>query len=292
MHKNRLKGIGILFLTSALYGLYGIYSRLIALQFEVFTQNWIRNTFVLVACLLLIFFLKHKWKKVKRKDALWITAWILCDVLFVITLFIAFNNLTIGTTLFLLYSGITIAGYLAGSFLLKEKLTPLKLAAITSSVIGLLIIYGGQIHTTDILFLILGFMSGMIGGLWFVLPKLISEEYPRLQLIAMDAGGILVVNLFLAYFYNEAIPEFSVSLAWLGVLLYGTTQLIGDLLIIRGFRLVEAHVGSLILPLEAVFGVLFAYVFFHEVLPTTILLGGFFILMGAIIPNLQKERVS
>jgi len=287
--KNKhLKGIGLLFFTATLYGLYGIYARLIALEFNVFTQNWVRNFFVLLLAIVLIFLLKQKWKKIAKRDVPWIVGWVLCDIFFVISLFISFNTLSIGTALFLLYAGSTIAGYAAGTLLLKEKLTKIKIAAILFSVIGLLFIYGGQIHSTKIFFLILGFFAGIAGGLWFVFPKLISEEYPKLQLIVLDAGGILLVNLFLAGIYNQSVPPIAISLAWLGILLYGITQLVGDLLVIRGFRLVEAHIGSLILPLEAVFGALFAFLFFKEMLPLTTLFGGLLIILGALLPNLQK----
>jgi drug/metabolite transporter (DMT)-like permease len=281
MQNKKLQGISILFITTILYAFYGIYSRMIAQSFEVFTQNWVRNLFVLGITVILLLFAKKKWKKIKRKDAPWIGLWVLCDVLFVITLFIAFNNLSIGTTLFLLYSGITIAGYLAGTFLLKEKLTKIKIAAILLSVAGLIFIYGGQIQSTNTFFLILGFLSGLIGGLWFVLPKLISEEYPRLQLVALDAAGILVVNLILALIYQQTVPPLEPSIAWLGIFLYGITQFAADLLIIRGFRLVEAHIG---------FGALLGFLFFHETLSGATIIGGLLILAGALLPNFQKSK--
>ena len=288
MNNKQLKGICLLFFTASLYGLYGIYARLIALEFNVFTQNWVRNFFVLLLAIILIFLLKQKWKKIAKKDLPWITGWVLCDIFFVIALFISFNTLPIGTALFLLYSGSTIAAYVAGTFLLKEKVTKVKIIAILFSFIGLLFIYGGQIHSIKISFLMLGFFSGILAGLWYVFPKLISEEYPKLQLIVLDAGGILLVNLLLAGIYNQSVPPLTVSLAWFGIFLYGITQLVGDLFVIHGFRLVEAHIGSLILPLEAVFGVLFAYLFFKETLPITTLFGGLLIISGALLPNLQK----
>lgn len=285
---NHRKGVSLLVFTTALYGLYGIYARLIALEFNVFTQNWVRNAFVLLLTIIFTIVFKRKWRKIARKDVPWIAGWILCDILFVITIFISFNNLTIGTALFLLYSGSTITGYAAGTFLMKERLTKIKIIAILLSFIGLIFIFTGQIHLINPLYLFLGLFSGLVAGLWNILPKLISHEYPKLQLIALDAAAICLVNLLLAYIYNQAVPPPSVSLAWLGVLFYGITQLSGDMLLINGFRLVEAHIGSLILPLEAVFGVLFAFLFFREMLPPTTLFGGLLIIVAASLPNLQK----
>lgn len=288
MRSNHVKGFSLLFLTTALYGLYGIYARIIALEFSVFTQNWIRNVFVLSLAIILTYFFKQQWRKIAKKDVFWIGAWILCDILFVIAIFISFNKLSIGTSLFLLYSGSTLAGYGAGTFLLREKLTKIKIMAIGLSLIGLLFIFTGQIYLVNFLYLFLGLFSGLVAGLWYVFPKLISPQYPKLQLIALDAAGIMLINLLLALTFNQSIPPLSVSLAWLGILLYGITQLLGDLMVIHGFRLVEAHIGSLILPFEAVFGVLFAYLFFKETLPVTTLFGGLLIMVAALLPNLRK----
>lgn len=288
MKSKHIKGPGILFLTTALYGLYGIYARLIALEFNVFTQNWVRNVFVLGLTIILAYFFKQQWRKIAKKDLFWIGTWVLCDIFFVIAIFISFNKLSIGTALFLLYCGSTIAGYGTGTFLLKEKLTKIKIIAILISCTGLLFIFAEQIHLINFLYLFLGLFTGLVAGLWNVLPKLISNEYPKLQLIALDAAGILLINLLLAHIYNQSVPPLSVSLAWLGILLYGVTQLLADMFIIHGFRLVEAHIGSLILPFEAVFGVLFAFLFFKEVLPVMTLFGGLLIIIAAFLPNIPK----
>lgn len=290
MLNKKTQGIAILFLTSALYGLYGIYARFISLQFDVFTQNWVRNLIVVILTIILFFLFKQRWKKIEKKDIPWIAGWVGCDILFVIALFVSFNNLPIGTALFLLYSGSTIAGYIAGIFFLKEKLTKRKWVAILLSFIGLLLIYGEQIQVTNAFLIILGFFTGIIGGFWFVIPKLISDKYSKLQLIIIDSVGILLVNFLLAHIYHQSAPPLAISIAWIGLLLYAITQIIGDLLIIHGFRLVEAHIGSLILPFEALFGVMFAFIFFKEILPPTTLIGGLLILSGAILPNISTYK--
>ncbi len=289
MRINRAKGIGILFLCTAMYGLYGIYSRMMATQFEVFSQNWVRNVFVLSLAIIGILITSKKWQSIAKKDIKWITAWIACDVFFVIAIFISFNHIAIGTALFLLYAGATISSYIAGTVFLKEKLTILKVLAITLSLIGLCIIYGGQLQGGSIAYLILGFVTGIVSAGWNIFPKMISHEYPKLQLIALDASGILLVNFFLALVYRQPVPHFGFTIGWLGLVLYGITQFFGDFLLIYGFRHVDVHIGSLIMPFEAIFGALFAFILFHESLPTAILWGGLFILSGVLVPNFAKE---
>lgn len=287
---SQLQGFGLLIATTAMYGLYGIYARLIALEFGVFSQNWVRNTFVLLLAIFFAILLRQKWTKIDKRDAPWILGWVLCDVIFVISIFISFNTLTIGTALFLLYCGSTIAGYAAGSFLLKERLTKIKIAAIVLSFSGLLFIFMEQIQLVNLTYLSLGLFTGVVAGLWNVFPKLISTKYPKLEIIALDALGILLVNILFAQFFSQSVPTFSLSIAWLGILLYGATQFLADIMLIRGFRLVEAHIGSLILPLEAVFGLLFAFIFFRETLPLATIFGGFLILFAAFLPNLKFSR--
>ena len=165
MKSNQTRGIASLLLASFLYGFFGIYARLIGAEFDVFTQNLIRNIFVITLSALLIAIFKQKWRKISNKDIPWITAWVSSDIIFVITFFIAFNNLPIGTTLFLLYSGITITGYILGSFLLNEKLNRLKIIAIIITFIGLLFICGEQLNTIKAKFLLLGLLSGIVGGI-------------------------------------------------------------------------------------------------------------------------------
>jgi drug/metabolite transporter (DMT)-like permease len=162
------------------------------------------------------------------------------------------------------------------------------------AVTGMLIIYAGQMQVTDGRFILAGVGAGIATGVWNVLPKLISDDYPKLQLIAIDAAAIVVANIMLSFIVTKPVPhvsptlpvaQASLSVSVLAILLYGVTQIAGDFLIIVGFRRVDAQVGSVILPLEAVFGALYAFLFFGEQVPVTTLLGGAVILMGSVVSH-------
>lgn len=285
------KGISLLVLCTALYGLYGIYSRMIAMGFGVFSQNWIRNVFVLLFACIGLMVTKKRLVPIAKKDLVWVLSWIISDIVFVIAIFFSFNHIHIGTSLFLLYAGATIASYIGGTIFLKEALTKIKLLAILISLTGLTIIYGGQVSSTPLIYLLIGFMTGVFSAAWNIFPKLISHDYPKLQLIIFDAGGILLVNLLFGVYVHQYLPTGIVPLAWVGLLLYAITQFFGDLLLIYSFRLVEVHIGSLIMPLEALFGALFAYILFKESLTPATIIGGIVILIGATLPNLFTTRL-
>ncbi len=289
MHK-KYQGAGIILISTALYGLYGIYSRLIATGFTAFNQNWIRNVFVLILICIGILFFNRKWEKLNKKDIPWLLAWNGASVIWVIALFISFNTLSIGTALFLVYAGATITGYILGKVIFNESITIQKIIGILLSLIGLVFVFGGQIHSTSPLFLGIGLLSGVVSSSWNIFPKKISHEYPKLQLLFFESVGIIIINFILSLIFKPVFPQRFVPLAWLGLFAYAVTQLFGDVLLIHGFRKVEAHIGSLLMPMEAIFGALFAFFIFHEVLTTTTIIGGVLILVGAVIPSFREEN--
>jgi drug/metabolite transporter (DMT)-like permease len=281
-------GVLILVLATFLFGMYGIYSRFIGLGFEVFSQNWIRNAFVAILALVFVLFTK-KWTSLKRKDLPPLVGWVTCDALITICLFLSFNNLPIGTALFLLYSGTTVTGYIVGSVFLKEKLTVSKVFAIVFSLIGLFIIFGFSLSHLPVQFILIAIVAGILGGVWNIFPKFISSSYSSFQLIVFDAGAIFLTSLPLAMLFHQKAPAISLSLPWLGIVLYGLTQFIGDQLMIVGFRKVEAHMGSLVTPLEAVFGTIIAFLIFKESLSPLTLLGGGLVVIGAMTPHIFSK---
>lgn len=264
--------------------MYGIYSRLIGQGFEVFSQNYVRNAFVALLALLFVF-LSRKWTTPKIKDLPAIFGWVICDALVTICLFLCFNNLPIGTALFLIYSMTTITGYIIGSFFLKEKITKAKFLAICFSVAGLLIIFGFSLGGLQMRYILIALAAGIFGGVWNIFPKFISSKYGSFQLIFFDAGAIFLTSLPLALLFHQKVSAVGFNLPWIGIVLYGLTQFIGDQLMVHGFRKVEAHLGSLITPMEAVFGTILAFIFFRESLSVMTILGGIFVVFGAILPS-------
>lgn len=284
-------GVISLFVATVLYGLYGTYSRLIGIDFGVFTQNWARNLIVLLL-ISIVLFIKRLWKPIQKKDIPWMLAWILSGTGSVVGIFIAFNKIPIGTAYFIFYAGMILAGLTVGFLVYKERLTLEKILSAVLSIMGLLLIFSVYIKVDTLSWLSLSFGSGIASGLWTTFSKKISHTYPNTQLVWIDAFSGFIISLCIAFLLQEHMPPTSLSVSWLGVGLFAISQVATTSLVVYGFKHTEAQIGTLILPLEAVFGAVFAYFFFHEVLLSTTIIGGLFIFAASIVPNIVTKRTA
>lgn len=275
-------------MAASLYGLYGIYSRKIGIEFGAFSQNWIRNLLVAIIALVLFKSLRKKSVKLRTEDKKWIIGWILCGSWVTVFTFIAFNNLPIGTVYFLIYAAMIIGGFLSGHLFYKEKLTLLKIISLVLAGSGLLIIYSLTISKENIVFAILSLLGGFLTGFWNTLSKKFSNHYPTLQLVLIDSIASTLVAFIGAMVIQEklSLPLLSKGFPW--IMIYALTQIATVGLIITGFKNIEAQKGSIILPIEIIFAIIFAFLFFKEVPTVSAIFGGLLIIIAAIIPNLEK----
>lgn len=279
-----LKGSLFIVLAAASYGLYGIYARLIGQNFGEFSQSWTRNTIILIL-LGLFLLVTRTWKKIERKDWKWMILWPLSDVVSIVLLYITFNNLSIGTSYFLLYATMIIGGFIFGNLLYKEQLSSIKIASIILSLLGLSLIFSVEFSMEKVQFIIFGLLSGISTALWNTLSKKVSDRYPNAQLVFVDASVALCATLIGSLIVKDSIPIIT-NTVWTWQILYALTQISAVAFVILGFRYLEAQTASVILPIEVIFAVFFGFLFFREMLPPRILLGGFLIASAAILPYL------
>ena len=112
-------------------------------------------------------------------------------------------------------------------------------------------------------------------------------------MIFLDGLSTLTVSLLGFLLIKETLPSFSNPIPWLWIVGFALSGILSSFLLIRGFKYVEAQVGSLILPMELVFASIFGFLFFGEVLKFNVYLGGFLIFLAAVIPvfNLSSKKV-
>lgn len=283
------RGTLFILLATASYGLYGIYSRLIGQSFGEFSQSWTRNTIILVILGIFIYFSKS-WKKITRKDYKWMILWPLSDVVSIVLLYITFNNLSIGTSYFLLYATMIIGGFVFGKIFYKEKLSLVKVTSILLSLTGLSLIFSVEYSQEKLIFIIFGLLSGISTAAWNTLSKKVSDRYPNAQLVCIDAFVALCATLLFSLVLHDSIPPLTQSV-WIWQAVYAVTQISAVAFVVLGFRYMEAQTASVIMPVELIFATVFGFLFFHEVLPTSTLFGGLLIASAAVLPNLSKRRV-
>ncbi len=282
--KTSSQGSLFIILAAASYGLYGIYSRLIGQSFGEFAQSWTRNIIILFFLSLFLFFTKT-WKTIKRKDRKWMILWPLSDVVSIVLLYITFNNLSVGTSYFLLYATMIIGGFIFGNLFYKEQITGIKIVSIILSILGLSLIFSSEYSMENIQFIIFGLLSGISTALWNALSKKVSDRYPNAQLVFIDAFVALCATLTGSLIVRDSIPALTSSV-WTWQILYAITQIGAVYFVILGFRYLEAQMASIILPVEVIFATVFGFLFFKEIPQPTSLVGGVLIALAATLPNI------
>lgn len=180
-------------------------------------------------------------------------------------------------------------GILSGKVFFSEKISLSKVASVLLTIVGLTLIYSSDIALIKNWYVLIALFSGLIVGFWNTLTKKVSGTYPELQLILIDGLATFGVGLIGLTVAKEAVPSFLVVTAWLWIIAFAGAGILASFFLIKGFKVVEAQVGSLILPMELVFSSIFGIIFFNEILKTTEYFGGFLIFLAAISPVLKNS---
>jgi len=282
---NKILGAIFLIASTAIYGLFGIFSRQTAV-FGSFSQGWIRYLFVVFIIGSLFLTRRARWKNIDPPDTKWFLTWILPASFQPVLTFMAFTHLPIGIAYFLIYSTMITGGILSGKLFFAEKFNLGKLLSLLLIFLGLILIYRSDLSLITNTYVFLALVSGLIVGFWNTLSKKVSHKYSELQMMLLDSLSTLTVSLIGFFSVREALPDFSNLVPWYWIVAFAFAGVLSSFLLIRGFKYVEAQIGSLILPMELVFASLFGYFFLGEVLKPNVYLGGLLIFLAAIIPVL------
>lgn len=288
MNPSHKASIAIL-LASFLYGLQGIFMRLIGIDFGVFYPFAVRG--LIISTIFLVFlYLKQGFKKIAPSDCKWFGLMPVFGILTFITIFIAFGHLNIGTVLFIHFATFAVSGFLLGYIVFQERLNLAKVTSLVLSLTGLSLIFSISFSQNELLYFAFAFISGLGNIGWYLSSKKISSKYPSSQILAIDSVVVFVLCLVFAVLRQEnlSIPNFSIQ--WVSVLGLTATSFFAFILTVYGFRILQAQIATLILLLEVIFGPILAWIFFKEVLAPLALLGGFLIFIGVILPNISFAR--
>ena len=146
------------------------------------------------------------------------------------------------------------------------------------------------LERTSLFYLLLSALAGLGYAGWQILSKKVSGRYSLLQVMTIDNLIFTVISLLLTLGFKESIIWPSLSFLWLIVVLFAWLTLGASFLNIFGFRHFEVQKGSLLMVLEPVFGVIFGWLVFAEVLSYSSLIGGALIIFGAALPNLIQSE--
>lgn len=289
MFNQKHRAVSALILATFFYGLYGIFSRLIGIDFGVFSQHWMKMLLVGFMTGSYIF-LRKKWTKIDMRDVIWLTMWSSIGAIAIICFFIAANTLRIGILLFVFYAGSILSGFIVGSLFFQEKFTRQKIISILFCLGGVSLIYSVDIDLQQSRYLGIALLSGFTAGIWYTFSKKLSKNYAEEQLLFVDSTIQAIIAFLIASFLQENAPPVSFSTPWISIILFALAHTLGNVLVIYGFKHTEAHLATLVMPLEVFFGALLGFIFFKEILSIFIILGGLLIIVGFIFPHLKLQK--
>jgi drug/metabolite transporter (DMT)-like permease len=285
--KNHIDGMTSLIGATFLYATVGFLSKFIGYSLPLFYQSW---TKYLLAALLVVGSYKS-WKPINKPAWRWIVLRMLAGSTSFILFFVSVNVLPVSLSYFIFYGGMTVAGFALGAIMFGEKTTTLRWISLGLALLGLLLVYGVGVSLHGPLFVLLAFLSGVSSSFWGISTKKITE-YPAVQLTFLD--NALAVPLFIAIsaIVREPWPITDFSLAQGASLLTGVIFIATALLVIRGFRHLDAQLGSLVMLSEIVFVLLFDAILFQTTpsLPAT--LGGILIITAMVLPELNWSALA
>lgn len=280
-------GYFTILLSTIFFGSYGIWSRLMGGTFDPFYQTWVRS--IMIILMMLPFMLASKsFRKIDRKDWHHVGLYIGFCLFTQVPLYYAFNNAPIGTVQLIFYSVFVITAYIVGKVYIGEQITRIKLLSMILAFVGLAIVFGISILSFAPLGLALAALNGIASGGEVASSKKISDKYSPALLVFWGWVFTIITHLPISAALGETwnIPQF--DLAWLWMLIYAVVNALAFWLAIVGFKSVDASIGSLLGLMEVIFAIVFAALIFHESLTWSVWIGGMFILLAAMLPDITK----
>jgi drug/metabolite transporter (DMT)-like permease len=133
-------------------------------------------------------------------------------------------------------------------------------------------------------------VGGIGGSMWSVFSRPITKTYSLRQLVVVDSIMTLLLSLVISLGLHESWKVIQLDQRLLAVVYLGFTQVFTGQLVAKGFKTVDAQVGSMILLNDTIFGILFAFFFFKEIVPFMVVIGGTCVFLSSILPILASHK--
>jgi drug/metabolite transporter (DMT)-like permease len=141
--------------------------------------------------------------KIKKEDLKWFLTVGVVASLAVAPTFHSLAFLNLGTALSIQYASIVLVSYLLGTLLLKERLTKVAVAAFSLAIIGLMLVFWGDIRLDSLIPTLAAIASGSFFSIYFIVSKKISSKYSSIEINTFAYILIVVVNLAFSLLLHE-----------------------------------------------------------------------------------------
>ena len=237
---------------------------------------------VLIAFILLTYG-KKTFKKIKEAGVPGLIGGIFLSTNFVAYMY-SMMETTVANVVFIISTQTVFLPIVAYIFL-KEKISPRGYVAIVLAMIGVPLMIGDSFGTGSLK----GNLAALTIPINFSVLILIIRKYPKVDMIpAIFYAGILscLYGLFL-------LEDLFISTKdiWLSFLL-GVPQLaFGFIFITIGSRTTPAVMVGLLMLMESIFAPIWVWLFYNEIPPISVLVGGMIILSAVVMKSLDYKKV-
>lgn len=282
---HQLRGLVALILLALVYGLTGIFARYFSTHLGVFEQWYLRFLVALIVTVI-VFHRKIDYRKFRRISR---TEWTVMSIRglvgFVGALWLYAESTHYTTIGSVAAMQIVPTTALLGIIIFHEKVSKTLLGLIVVSFAGAAVVaLQDVVHLRFGVGEIMSLVSGALFSLSLVLRKKQTGELNNYELVF----GMTAIALFGNYLLNVMtgggwVPAAQAITMTLGLLLIvaGALSTLMSLLANYGFEHVKATTATVILNLELVFGALFGYLLYREVLTSRQTLGALIILFAS-----------
>jgi drug/metabolite transporter (DMT)-like permease len=245
-----------------LWGFTGVLGRIITLD-----QTWLvwYRLLITAISLWILFFLLKKIRRMSYRSVLFIGSIGFIQALHWVAFYgsIKYANITIALTCL---STSALLASLIEPLLLRKKFEPVEIFLGLFAIAGILVIYNTHLKfSTGI---IIGLVSALLTVVVSVLNKKIVDDYEPGQIMLYQLTGGFVGLSFLLPAYQYYFPEkhfipATTDWLWLTILSWVCT-IFTFFLYIRSLKKISAFTMNLTLTLEPVYGIILAFLIFHE----------------------------
>ena len=237
---------------------------------------------VLIAFILLTY-RKKTFKKIKEAGVPGLIGGVFLSTNFVAYMY-SMMETTVANVVFIISTQTVFLPIVAYIFL-KEKISPRGYVAIMLAMIGVTLMIGDSLGTGSLK----GNLAALTIPINFSVLVLIIRKYPKVDMIpAIFYAGILSCLYGLLLLENFAISTKDI---WLAFLL-GVPQLaFGFIFITIGSRTTPAVMVGLLMLMESIFAPIWVWLFYNEIPPISVLIGGIIILSAVVMKSLDYKKV-
>ena len=237
---------------------------------------------VLIAFILLTY-RKKTFKKIKEAGVPGLIGGIFLSTNFVAYMY-SMMETTVANVVFIISTQTVFLPIVAYIFL-KEKISSRGYVAIVLAMIGVTLMIGDSFGTGSLK----GNLAALTIPINFSVLVLIIRKYPKVDMIpAIFYAGILSCLYGLFLLEDMVISTKDI---WLSFLL-GVPQLaFGFIFITIGSRTTPAVMVGLLMLMESIFAPIWVWLFYNEIPPVSVLIGGIIILSAVVMKSLDYKKV-